>query len=89
MATVEQHIKLVEPSVSNKSILAHTNLVQQASGISSRPTNNNREQVSDVTGNQQKPSIVSQVKISNSAMLENNTETSGFQKETNNIINAV
>ena len=58
--------------------MAHTNLVQQASGISNRPTNNNREQASDVTGNEQKPSTVSQVKISTSAMLQNNTETSGI-----------
>ena len=35
--------------VSNKSTSSHTNLVQQSTGISNRPTYNNREQVSDVT----------------------------------------
>lgn len=35
--------------VSNKSSSSHTNLVQQSTGISNRPTYNNREQVFDVT----------------------------------------
>ena len=68
-------------------MLANTNFVQQASGISNRRTNNNRDQASDVTGNQQKSSILSQVKITSSTMLQNKTETSGIQKETNDIIN--
>ena len=35
--------------VSNKSTSSQTNLVQQSTGISNRPTYNSREQVSDVT----------------------------------------
>ena len=70
MSSHEQNITGGERSISNKSTLTHINLVQQASGISNRPVNDNREQVSDVTGNQPKPFISSQVKVSSCTMLD-------------------
>ena len=70
MASDEQNNTGDERSISNKTALTHINLVQQASGINNWPINNNREQVSDVTGNQQKPSISSQVKVSSFTMLD-------------------